>query len=137
MRGSAANKLLIPLPITHYVAQVLIPLSLGDPNSIHNLWPIHQSITLELVCERCAREETPQARMRRPIAGRNAGIDKYRVGEKTSAALAQQVCRSVLGANRPNQNLCESASQGRCQVSGGVRGHRAGHIGNEFPAGLA
>jgi hypothetical protein len=30
-------------------------------------------------------------------AGRDAGIDKYRFGERTSAASVRQVCRSVLG----------------------------------------
>jgi len=45
----------------------LIPLSLGGSNSIRNLWPNQPKFTLELLCERCSREETPQARTRRTI----------------------------------------------------------------------
>jgi hypothetical protein len=53
-----------------YEVDYLIPLSLGGSNSIRNLWP-QQNVALEVVCERCAREETPQARMRRPIGSQD------------------------------------------------------------------
>jgi hypothetical protein len=51
-----------------YEVDHVIPLSLGGSNSIRNLWPQSTKTSpWELVCERCAREKTPQARMRRPI----------------------------------------------------------------------
>ena len=49
-----------------YEVDHLIPLSLGGSNSIRNfVAPIDQHFALELLCERCARAETPPSRVRR------------------------------------------------------------------------
>ena len=53
-----------------YEVDHLIPLSLGGSNSIRNL-PINENFAVELLCERCAREETPPARMRRAIGSQD------------------------------------------------------------------
>ena len=85
-----------------YEVDHLIPLSLAGSNSIRNL-PINENFAVELLCERCAREETPQTRMRRRIGPQDRS-------ERDSPRLDRSVQESAGSTLRwfepsPNQTL--------------------------------
>ena len=115
------------------------PSEIGSGFLVVTCGPISQNIALELLCERCAREEAPQARMRRPIGSQDRSTrdslqldrsvqeyvrgspfapivhrDKDQVGNYGNEVWVNT--RSDWSSNRSNFNIAAGAKYTECEA---------------------